>query len=133
MSFSRTRRGSETRGNSLTQLPQGKEGVGGVFQGGGGTGGVAEVRHRCSRRGEGVQVVWQESDTGASADGLGVFLGQLLTHWLLILEAWYLVLGTFAPAWGARSTPWGLQDLLAPAPEGPEGAEMGFLERAMNR
>ncbi|XP_050693171.1 uncharacterized protein LOC126983951 isoform X2 [Eriocheir sinensis] len=62
---------------------------------------------------------------------LGAFLGQLLTHWLLILEAWYLILGIFAPAWSKRSLSWSLQDWLAPA--SPEGAEMGFLERAMNR
>lgn len=84
--------------------------------------------------GRGVQGVWQESDTGDPAGILGAFLGQLLTHWLLILEAWYLVLGVFAPAWAKRSLSWSLQDWLAPAsPESPEGAEMGVLERAMNR
>lgn len=83
-----------------------------------------------------VQRVWQESDTGAPAGVLGAFLGQLLTHWLLILEAWYLVLAVFAPAFANRSMSWSLLDWLpaAPAsPEGSEGAEMGFLERAMNR
>lgn len=77
--------------------------------------------------------VWQESDTGAPADVLGAFLGQLLTKWLLILESWYLVLGIFAPAFAGRSSSWSLQDWLPASPEGPEGTEMGFLERAMNR
>lgn len=69
-----------------------------------------------------------ESDTGAPADGLGVFLGQLLTHWMLILEAIYLILVLFAPAVGRRrrSLSWDL-------PAAPDGPEMGLLEKALNR
>ncbi|KAK8403642.1 hypothetical protein O3P69_000022 [Scylla paramamosain] len=60
-------------------------------------------------------------------DGLGVFIGQLLTHWMLILEAIYLILVLFAPAVvrRRRSLSWDL-------PAAPDGPEMGLLERALN-
>ncbi|XP_045118296.1 uncharacterized protein LOC123508588 isoform X2 [Portunus trituberculatus] len=65
--------------------------------------------------------------TNDEKDGLGVFIGQLLTHWMLILEAFYLITVIFAPAFARRrrSLSWDL-------PAAPDGTEMGLLERALN-
>nr|XP_045615610.1 uncharacterized protein LOC123768861 isoform X2 [Procambarus clarkii] len=65
----------------------------------------------------------------AIKDGLGVFLGQLVTYWLAILAVFYIITAVFAPAFSGRSLSWNLWDLM---PAARSGDDVRFLEQLLN-